>query len=102
LELKGAKLTEDLKKLIVEFHTGVFESHEDALKALFEGDIALAEEVRGIRPQIEKTLQAIEKSSKEQGLEALPYILAAVSTLRQIYEHSVDIADLAMPKSKKQ
>ncbi len=102
LELKGAKLTEDLKKLIVEFHTGVFESHEDALRALFEGDIALAEEVRGMRPQIEKTLQAIEKSSKEQGLEALPYILAAVSTLRQIYEHSVDIADLAMPKSKKQ
>jgi len=102
LELKGAKLTEGLKKLIVEFHAGVYESHENALKALFEGDIALAEEVRRMRPQIEKTLEAIEKSSKEQGLEAIPYILAAVSTLRQIYEHSVDIADLAMPKSKKQ
>lgn len=101
LELKGAKLTETLKKLIVEFHARVFEAHENALKAFFEGDIASAEGVRGMRAEIEKTLEAIEKGSKEQSLEAIPYILAAISTLRQIYEHSVDIADLVMPKSKK-
>lgn len=101
LELKGAKLTEALKKLIVEFHARVFEAHESALRAFFEGDIASAEGVRGMRAEIEKSLEAIEKGSKEQSLEAIPYILAAVSTLRQIYEHSVDIADLVMPKSKK-
>jgi len=53
-----------------------------------------------MRAQIEKTLEAIEKNSKEQG-EIMPYLLAAVSALRQIYEHSVDIADLVMPKSIK-
>lgn len=100
LELKGAKLTEALKKLIVEFHALVFEAHENALKAFFEGKVALAEEVRNMRAQVEKTLEVVEKSTKEQSLETMPYLLAAVSTLRQIYEHSVDIADLVMPKAK--
>ncbi|MBS7607705.1 MAG: PhoU domain-containing protein [Candidatus Bathyarchaeia archaeon] len=101
LDLKGTKLTEALKKLIVEFHVMVYGAHENALKSFLEGDIALAEEVRNMRPQVEKTLGALEKSVKEQSLEAMPYILAAVSTLQQIYEHSVDIADLVTPKSRK-
>ncbi|MEM1565707.1 MAG: PhoU domain-containing protein [Candidatus Bathyarchaeia archaeon] len=100
LGLKGAKIIEAIKKLMVEFYAVVFEAQEDALKAFFEGDIALAENVRSMRAQIEKTLEAIEKNSKEQG-EIMPYLLAAVSALRQIYEHSVDIADLVMPKSRK-
>ncbi|MEM2675008.1 MAG: PhoU domain-containing protein [Candidatus Bathyarchaeia archaeon] len=98
VELKGIKLTEAFKKLVVEFHTLLFEAHENALKAFFEGDIVLAEEVRGMRDRLEKALAAVEKSAKEQSLEAMPHILAAVSTLYQIYEHSVDIADLVMPK----
>lgn len=98
LELKGAKLDEDLKRLIVEFHALCFEAHENALKAFFVGDVGLAEDVRTMREKVEKALAAIEKSARGQSLEVMPHILAAVSTLHQIYEHSVDIADLAMPK----
>ncbi|MBS7647625.1 phosphate uptake regulator PhoU [Candidatus Bathyarchaeota archaeon] len=98
VELKGVKLTDAFKKLIVEFHTLLFEAHENALKAFFEGDVALAEGVRNFREKLEKALTAVEKSAKEQSLEAMPHILAAVSTLHQIYAHSVDIADLVMPK----
>ncbi|MDW8039975.1 MAG: PhoU domain-containing protein [Nitrososphaerota archaeon] len=98
MELKGLKLTDPFKKLIVEFHTLLFEAHENALNAFFEGNIALAEAVRNMRDELGKALGAVEKSAKEQSLEAMPHILAAVSTLHQIYEHSVDIADLVMPK----
>lgn len=98
VELRGAKLTEAFKKLMVEFHALLFEAHEKALKAFFDGDIGLAEEVRNMREKIEKTLAAVEKNAKEQSLEIMSCILAAVSTLKQIYEHSVDIADLVMPK----
>jgi phosphate uptake regulator len=97
-ELKGAKLDEALKRLIVEFHALCFEAHENALKAFLAGDAGLAEDVRNMRDKIEKALATIEKSAKAQSLEVMPHLLAAVSTLHQIYEHSVDIADLAMPK----
>ncbi len=97
-ELRGAKLEEDLKKLIVQFHSICFGAHENALKAFFAGDTNLAEDVRIMRDDVEKAVAAIEKSAKSQSLEVMPHLLAAVSTLQQIYEHSVDIADLAMPK----
>jgi len=62
------------------------------------GDIALAESVRGMREKIEKTSINIEKVAREQLLDVVPQILAVASFLRQIYEHSVDIADLVVPK----
>jgi len=97
-ELKDTKITEDLKKLFLEFHAMCFESHENSLKAFFSGDIRQAEEVRDHRKNIEKTLAQIEKVAKIQSLDVVPYILAATANLKQIYEHSVDIADLVMPK----
>jgi phosphate uptake regulator len=98
IELKGIKLSEDLKKVFVDFHASCFEAHEKALKAFFAGDMALAEDVRDMRAKIEKTFTCIEKVTKEQSLDVVPQILAVASFLRQIYEHSVDIADLVVPK----
>jgi len=97
-ELKGAKLTENLKKLMVEFHMVCFEAQENALKAFFAGDVGLAEEVRNMRRRVEESLKVIEKNIKSQHLEVVPHLLAAASILKQVYEHSVDIADLVMPK----
>ncbi|MDI6904085.1 MAG: PhoU domain-containing protein [Candidatus Bathyarchaeia archaeon] len=98
VELKGTKLTEDLKKLLVDFHMVCFEAHENALKAFFTGAIDLAESVRDMWEKIEKTFADIEKVARAQSLDIVPHILAVASILRQIYEHSVDIADLVMPK----
>jgi phosphate uptake regulator len=98
IELKGKKLDEDIKKLFVDFHTLCFGAHEKALKAFFIGDIALAEDVRNIREEIEGTFTDIEKVTRAQSLNVVPQILATASFLRQIFEHSVDIADLAMPR----
>jgi phosphate uptake regulator len=98
VELKGVKLAEALRKLFVDVHISCFEAHENALKAFFTGDIVLAESVRNMRETIEKAFANIEKVAREQSLDVVPQILAVASFLRQIYEHSVDIADLVVPK----
>jgi len=97
-EIKGVKLAEDLKKLFVALLMSSFEAHEKALNAFFIGDVALAEDVRGMREKIEKTFTNIEKVAKAQSLDMVSQILAVASFLSQIYEHSVDIADLVVPK----
>ncbi|MEM3641882.1 MAG: hypothetical protein QXH37_08190, partial [Candidatus Bathyarchaeia archaeon] len=96
--LNCAQLAEDLKKLLVEFHMACFEAHENALKAFLAVDVGLAEDIRGMREKIEKIFASIEKVARAQSIDVVPHILAAASILRQIYEHSVDIADLVMPK----
>jgi len=98
VELEGTKLAEDLKKSFVAFHMACFEAHENALKAFFAGDTGLAESVRNMREEVEKMFTNIEKVAKVQSLDVVPHILAVASILRQVYEHSVDIADLVMPK----
>jgi phosphate uptake regulator len=96
--LKGIKLAENLKKVLVAFHTACFEAHEEALNAFLTGDIKLAEKVRNMRESTEKTFADIEKVARAQSLDAMPQVLSVSSSLRQIYEHGVDIADLVMPK----
>jgi len=98
VELKGAGLSEDLKKVFLDFHKCCFEAHEEALKAFFASNIALAEDVRHMRAKVEEIFADIEKVAREQSLNVLPQILAIASFLRQIYEHSLDIADLVVSK----
>lgn len=98
MELEGKTLTEELKKMFINFHTICYEAHENALKAFFSGNITLAENVRGMRGKIDKAFADVEKVAREQSLEVVPQTLAIASFLRQVYEHSVDIADLVMPK----
>jgi phosphate uptake regulator len=100
VELKGAKLDEDLKKALADFHSACFEAHENAFKAFLVGDMGLAENVRSMREKIEKMFANIEKIAKAQPIDVVAHILAAASALRQIYEHSVDMADLTMPKNQ--
>ncbi len=98
IELKGVKLAEELRKQFVDFHLACFETHEGALNAFLTRNVELAEGVRAKHEKMEKTFTNIEKIAREQSLDVVPQILAVASFLRQIYEHSVDIADLVIPK----
>ncbi len=98
MELEGKKLGKDLCKLFLEFRTVCFEAHENALTAFLTGDMKLAEDVRDRRGKMEQMFSSIEEGARSQSLDVVPQILAAASFLRQIYEHSVDIADLVMPR----
>ena len=97
-ELKSVGLSQDLRTLFINFHSVCFESHEKALAAFLSGDITLAERVRFMRKKVEKDFSDFEEFASRQPSDTFPQILAAASFLRQIYEHSVDIADLAVPR----
>jgi len=98
VELNGEKLDEDLRKQFLAFHLACYSAHEDALTAFLSGSVDLAEKVREMRQKVERELAKIEQVARAQSLDIVPQILSAASFLRQIYEHSVDIADLAAPK----
>jgi len=98
VELKGAKPDKELGKLFTDFQAVCFEAHEKALNAFLTADIDLAEKVRDMRKIVEKEFACIEGLAQAQSIDVVPRILAIASFLRQMYEHSVDISDLAVPR----
>jgi phosphate uptake regulator len=94
LELNGFKPSGEMQKLLLDLQAVCCEAHEQALKSFVNKDMALAESVRSMRSKIEGIYAEIEKMAKIQPVDVIPQILAALSYLRQIYEHSVDITDL--------
>jgi phosphate uptake regulator len=94
--LNGVKLSGELQKLMIDLQSICFEAHEQALKSFVTKDISLAENVRNLRGKIDVTYTSIETVAKESSVDLMPHILAAGSFLRQIYEHSVDLADLVV------
>jgi phosphate uptake regulator len=98
VEMGGKRLDERLKKLFMSFHLICFEAHEKALKAFLTGAIDLAEKVHNMRDQVNNEFTNIEESVRGQSLDVVAQMLAVASFFRQIYEHSVDIADLTVPR----
>jgi len=98
IRLGGAKITKELSLLILKFSTAVHEAHENALRALFSRDVSMAEAVRTQREAVIALFNEIETIAHAQPIEIAPCVLAAVSSISRIYDHSVDIADLVMPK----
>jgi phosphate uptake regulator len=98
IQLAGEKIAEELSQLILKLHGIVYASHENALKAMFTHDVSLAQSVRAEREKITMLIQEVEKAVRSQPVEFAPCILAIISLMSRIYDHSVDIADLVMPK----
>jgi phosphate uptake regulator len=97
LRLEGAKPAEKLHQLFLNLHKIAYECHENAIKALLSRDISLAESIRTKRETIASVLHEIENIVHTQPIEFAPYIFAA-SSISRIYDYSVDIADLGMPR----
>ncbi|MFP3985139.1 MAG: PhoU domain-containing protein [Candidatus Bathyarchaeia archaeon] len=98
LALMDTKISKEISQSIGKFHSMVFEAQEKAVKAFLGHDVVSAEEVRDERKKMENMLHEIESAAKEQSTEIVPLILAATSSIYRIFDHSVDIADLVMPK----
>lgn len=90
------KLPENLRKLLLELQVSCCEANEQAFKSFLSRDISQAEGVRGMRLKIDDNCQRIEVAAKESSVDLLPEVLSTVSFLRQIYERSVDMADLVV------
>lgn len=98
IRLGGAKITKELSRLILKFSRSVHEAHENALRALFSRDVSMAEAVRAKREAVNALFNEIETIAHKQPIETAPHILSAASSISRIYDHSVDIADLVMPR----
>jgi phosphate uptake regulator len=96
LELNGAKPSDELRKLLSDLQTVCYDAHEQALKSFVNKEIALAENVRRMREKIQTLTVSIEQVAKDQPLEVMPQTLATTAFLKQVYEHSVDLADLVV------
>jgi len=96
IELNGIKPSGELQKLLASLQAICFDAHEQALNSFVNKDIALADNVRNLHGKIETVFADVEKVVKNQPVEVMPQILATASFLRQIYEHSVDLADLVV------
>jgi phosphate uptake regulator len=96
IDLNGLKPSEELQKLLASLQAICFDAHEQALNSFVNKDIALADNVRNLHGKIETIFADVEKVAKDQPVEVMPQILATASFLRQIYEHSVDLADLVV------
>jgi phosphate uptake regulator len=94
--LNGIKLPENLQRLMIDLQIVCYETHEQALKSFVTKDISKAESIRIMGEKIDVIYSDIEKVAKESSVDLLPQVLAAASFLRQIYEHSVDMADLVV------
>jgi phosphate uptake regulator len=99
VDMKGAKVARDLSQLLLRLHKIAFDTHEDALKAMFARDIGLAEALRNNRKNVEDLVNEIEASVHKNYSSIAPQMLAAATAIRQIYGHGVDIADLVMPRT---
>jgi len=98
IKLGNKGITKDLSQLVLKLHGIVYESHENAIKALFTHDVSLAEAVRTEQKAITATLGEIETLAHVEPEGIAPIVIAAASSIGRIYDHSVDIADLVMPK----
>ena len=96
ISLSNVKLPEDLRKLLIELQSTCYDADEQAIKSFLTKDISLAENVRNLQGKIEATYLKVEHVAKESSVDLMPLILAAASFLRQIYERSVDMADLVV------
>ncbi len=98
IKLGGAKIAENLSQLVLRFHTVAYESHENAINAVFSRDVSMAESVRSEGEKVEAMFHEIETAVRDQPAEVGPHILAVASSINRIYDNSLDIADLVMPK----
>jgi len=94
LDLHGFKPSGELPKLLIALQSVCLEANEQALTSFINKDMSLAENVRNAKTRINDIYMDIEKVAKNQPVDVIPTLLAAVSFMRQIYEHSLDMADL--------
>ena len=86
-----------MQKLLLDLQAICFEANEKALKSFVDQrHLFIAENVRNLREKMDSTYSNIERAAKDSSVDLMPQVLAAVSFLRQIYERSVDMADLVV------
>ncbi len=98
IKLGGAKIADNLSKLILHLHNVAYGAHENAIRAVFYHDVSVAESVRSEIEKVESIFHEIETAILDLPADVGSHLLAVASSIHQIYDNSLDIADLVMSK----
>ena len=98
IQLDGAKLADDFSKLLSQLHNIAYTCHENAISAVFSRDVSVAESVRSQKEKVDSLFNEIETTVRDLPPEMGRHLLAVASSICLIYDNSLDIADLVMPK----
>lgn len=98
IKLGGAKIADNLSKLILHLHNVAYGAHENAVSAVFYHDVSVAESVRSEREKVESIFHEIETAILDLPADVGSHLFTVASSIRRIYENSLDIADLVMSK----
>jgi len=98
IKLGDKQLSERVLQLILRLHTVAYDAHENAITAVFSHDVPKAESVRSDAQKVQALFTEIESISRNQSEDRGPIVLAISSAICRIFDNSLDIADLVMPK----
>jgi len=98
IKLNGIKIDNKSLQLILQLHKVVYTVHEKSMKAVFYHDVSVAESVRSEAQKVNNIFHELETAVLDISPELGSHTLSVASSMRQIYDNSLDIADLVMPK----
>ena len=98
IHMKGSRLGEEISNRLMKLHNAVYESQRESIASFLSRNIQMADSVRGRREPFEKLYHEAEAASNAQPTETSPHILSVISLMSRIYDNSVDISDLTMPR----
>ena len=98
IQLNGQKPSREVSRLLLDFHEAVFEAQELALAAFFSRNISMANSVREKRSLIDTLYHKAESTINTESPTLIQHLLSAISIISRIYDHSIDISDLTMPR----
>ena len=101
LGLEEAELSQDIITSLQSLHESVNEAYQDAVTAFFSRSISLAESVRDKREEVERMCEDAESACAKLPTETSQRIISVISLISRIYDHSVDISDLTIPRIDK-
>ena len=98
IKLEGAKLPKNVISAIQSLHERVNEAYQDAVAAFFSHSISIAESVRDKREEVERLCESAESACTKLTSEAYQRVISVISLINRVYDHSVDISDLTIPR----
>ena len=98
IQLNGRKPSREVSRTLLDFHRAVFEAQELALVAFFSRSISMANSVREKRSLIDSLYHKAESAINTEPPTLIQHLLSATSIISRIYDHSIDISDLTMPR----
>ncbi len=99
--LEGEKLPQDIIVALQSLHESVNEAYQEAVTAFFSRSISLAESVRDKGGEVENLCEDAESASTKLPAEAYQRVISIISLINRVYDHSVDISDLTIPRTSK-